>query len=71
MARDREMTIDEVAAELGIHRSRVHQLERAALAKMRAACEAVGLAPSDFVQAWRTLPSAIDGNRRTPARGGC
>lgn len=68
---DREMTLDEVAAELGIDRSRVHQLEQAGLRKMRERCEAVGLKPADFIEAWRALPSAMDGNRRTRARGGC
>jgi DNA-directed RNA polymerase sigma subunit (sigma70/sigma32) len=66
---ERAMTLDEVAAALGIDRSRVHQLERAGLSKMRAACEAIGLHPDDFVAGWCSW-SAMDGNRRRLAQGG-
>ncbi len=56
-------THDEIAAELGVTRQRVQQLERRALAKCRRECERRGLALADLVPACdeRHEPDRLEG----------
>lgn len=37
------MTLDQISQELGITRERVRQIEKAAIAKIKAKCERMGL----------------------------
>lgn len=45
----REMTLEDVAAELGVSRQYVAEIERKALAKLRATLEARGYTAGDFL----------------------
>ena len=50
--REDGLTCEQIAAELGVSRVRVQQLERQALRKARRWCEAHGLAFEDLTSAW-------------------
>lgn len=47
------MTYPEIAKALGVSRSRVQQIERVALAKLRRECERIGLRPEEYLEIWR------------------
>jgi hypothetical protein len=57
-------TLLEVAAELGVSRERVRQIECAALAKLRSALEREGLSFQDLVpecpEGWLQRPESVD-----------
>lgn len=67
------MTLEQVGQELGVTRERVRQIEAAALAKLRATCEALDIEPGDVIDEWRRLPGNAalhrDGNSAHRTRG--
>lgn len=54
----RAMTLDQISQELGITRERVRQIEKAAIAKIKARCERMGL------KAEHILPTPFDERRQ-------
>jgi hypothetical protein len=57
-ATDREMTLSEVAAAMGISRQRVQQIEVQALAKVRLALADRGIDAAAFLDCWRAVEAA-------------
>jgi len=58
-------TLDRIGDLFGVCRERVRQIEEEALGKLRAACEAEGLDPDEFIHALETwhMVESIDRNR--------
>jgi DNA-directed RNA polymerase sigma subunit (sigma70/sigma32) len=54
----RAMTLDQISQELGITRERVRQIEKEAIAKIKARCERMGL-KAEYI-----LPTPFDERRQ-------
>lgn len=61
--RGEEMTLEDIGRALGCTRERARQLEATGLAKLRAACVALGIDPRDMIDEWRLAPGAGSARR--------
>ena len=64
---ERHMTLEEIAAEMGVTREAVRKIEKRALAKVRKAFEARGLGPTELDEDHSHQgPGLFDINDRAP-----
>ena len=66
----RSMTLDQVAAKLGVSPQYVHQVERRALRKIRDGFLELGVGVPEALEAWRSCPMLTPGARRARRRSG-